>query len=38
MAHQMSVLGIDLAMPVLHVVSMDNTGYVVLRKRTARKV
>ena len=33
MAQQISVLGIDLAKLVLHVVGMDDTGHVVLRKR-----
>ena len=36
MAQQMSVLGIDIAKLVFHVVGMDNTGHVVLRKRIAR--
>jgi transposase len=36
MAQQMSVLGIDLAKLVFHVVGMDDTGAVVLRKRIAR--
>jgi transposase len=33
---QLSVLGIDIAKLVFHVVGMDNTGAVVLRKRLAR--
>jgi transposase len=33
---QLSVLGIDIAKMVFHVVGMDNTGAVVLRKRLAR--
>ena len=36
MAHQMSVLAIDIAKLVFHVVGMDDTGVVVLRKRIAR--
>ncbi len=36
MAQQMSVLGIDIAKLVFHVVGMDDTGAVVLRKRLAR--
>src|ERR687894_325964 len=36
MAQQMSVLGIDIAKLVCHVVGMDDRGYVVLRKRLAR--
>jgi transposase len=36
MAQQISVLGIDLAKLVFHVVGMDDTGHVVLRKRLAR--
>jgi transposase len=36
MAQQMSVLGIDIAKLVFHVVGMDDTGHVVLRKRLAR--
>jgi hypothetical protein len=36
MAHTMSVLGIDIAKLVFHVVGMDDTGHVVLRKRIAR--
>lgn len=35
MAHEMSVLGIDIAKLVFHVVGMDDTGRVVLRKRIA---
>jgi transposase len=35
-AQQMSVLGIDMAKMVFHVVGMDQTGHVVLRKRIAR--
>ena len=36
MAQKMSVLGIDIAKLVFHVVGMDDTGHVVLRKRLAR--
>jgi transposase len=36
MAQTISVLGIDIAKLVFHVVGMDNTGHVVLRKRIAR--
>jgi transposase len=36
MAQQISVLGIDIAKLVFHVVGMDDTGVVVLRKRLAR--
>jgi transposase len=36
MAQQMSVLGIDIAKQVCHVVGMDDSGHVVLRKRLAR--
>ena len=36
MAQPMSVLGIDIAKLVFHVVGMDDTGAVVLRKRLAR--
>jgi transposase len=36
MAQKMSVLGIDIAKLVFHVVGMDDTGAVVLRKRIAR--
>jgi hypothetical protein len=36
MAQHMSVLGIDIATLVFHVVGMDDTGAVVLRKRLAR--
>jgi transposase len=36
MAQQMSVLGIDIAKLVFHLVGMDDTGAVVLRKRIAR--
>ena len=35
MAQQMSVLRIDMATWVFHVVGMDDTGAVVLRKRLA---
>jgi transposase len=35
-AQKMSVLGIDIAKLVFHVVGMDDTGAVVLRKRIAR--
>jgi transposase len=38
MAQQISVLGIDIAKLVFHVVGMDNAGLVVLRKRLARSV
>jgi transposase len=37
MAQEISVLGIDIAKLVFHVVGMDNTGRVVLRKRLARR-
>jgi transposase len=36
MAHKIHVLGIDIAKLVFHVVGMDRTGHVVLRKRLAR--
>jgi transposase len=36
MAQQMSVLGIDIAKLVFHVVGMDDTGQVILRKRIPR--
>jgi transposase len=36
MAQRISVLGIDIAKLVFHVVGMDDTGHVVLRKRMAR--
>jgi transposase len=36
MAQQIRVLGIDIAKLVFHVVGMDDTGHVVLRKRMAR--
>jgi transposase len=36
MAQNMSVVGSDIAKLVLHVVGMDDTGHVVLRKRLAR--
>ena len=36
MARKLSVLGIDIAKLVFHVVGMDDTGAVVLRKRIAR--
>jgi transposase len=36
MAEKMSVLGIDMAKLVFHIVGMDDTGHVVLRKRLAR--
>jgi hypothetical protein len=36
MAQTITVLGIDIAKLVLHVVGMDDTGHVVLRKRMAR--
>jgi transposase len=36
MAQKISVLGIDIAKLVFHVVGMDDTGHVVLRKRMAR--
>ena len=35
-AQTVSVLGIDIAKLVFHLVGMDNTGHVVLRKRVAR--
>jgi hypothetical protein len=37
MAQQMSVLGIDIATLVCHVVGMDDSGHVMLRKRIARR-
>jgi transposase len=37
MAPQMSVLGIDIAKLVFHVVGRDDAGRVVLRKRLARR-
>src|SRR5919197_134304 len=37
MAQHMSVLGIDIAKLVFHVVGMDDTGHVVLRKRITRR-
>jgi transposase len=37
MAQQTSVFGIDIAKLVFHVVGMDHTGHVVLRKRIARR-
>jgi transposase len=37
MEQQVSVLGIDIATRVLHVVGMDDTGHVVLRKRLTRR-
>jgi hypothetical protein len=36
MAQQISALGIDIAKLVFHVVGMDDTGHVVLRKCLAR--
>jgi transposase len=36
MAQRISVVGIDIAKLVFHVVGMDDTGHVVLRKRVAR--
>ena len=36
MAQQLSVLGIDIAKLGFHVVGMDESGHVVLRKRLAR--
>src|ERR671930_282772 len=36
MAQKIGVLGIDIAKLVFHVVGMDDTGHVVLRKRLAR--
>jgi hypothetical protein len=36
MAQKMSVLGMDIAKLVFHVVGMDDTGRVILRKRLAR--
>jgi hypothetical protein len=36
MAGKLSVLGIDIAKMVFHVVGMDDTGLVGLRKRIAR--
>ena len=37
MAQNMSVLGIDMATLVCHVVGMDHAGHVVLRKHMARR-
>jgi transposase len=37
MTHPMSVLGLDIAKLVVHVVGMDDAGHVVLRKRRARR-
>ena len=37
MAQHMRVLGIDIAKQVFHVVGMDDSGHVVLRKRRARR-
>jgi hypothetical protein len=34
--HHMSVLGIDIAKRVFHVVGMDERGQIVLRKRLSR--
>jgi transposase len=36
MAQQINVLGIDIATRVCHIVGMDDTGHVVLRKRLPR--
>jgi transposase len=36
MAQQMSVLGLDIATRVFHVVGINDTGHVVLRKHMAR--
>jgi hypothetical protein len=36
MAQTIGVLGIDIAKQVFHVVGMDDSGHVVLRKRIAR--
>jgi hypothetical protein len=36
MAQKINVLGIDIAKLVFHIVGMDDTGHVVLRKRIAR--
>jgi hypothetical protein len=36
MAQKVSVLGIDIAKLVFHVVGMNDSGHVVLRKRIAR--
>jgi hypothetical protein len=36
MAQKMSVLGIDIAKLVFHIVGMDDAGAVILRKRLAR--
>jgi hypothetical protein len=38
MAQQISVLSIDIAKLVFHVVGMDDSGHVMLRKRIARRV
>ena len=37
MAQKVSVLGIDIAQLVFHIVGMDDRGHVVLRKRMARR-
>jgi transposase len=37
MAQQMSARGIDIATRVFHVVGMDDSGHVMLRKRIARR-
>jgi transposase len=37
MTQHMSVLGLDIAKQVFHVVGMDDRGHVVLRKRLARR-
>lgn len=37
MAQHMSALGIDIAKQVFHIVGMDDSGHVVLRKRLARR-
>jgi transposase len=36
MAQKINVLGIDIATRVCHIVGMDDTGHVVLRKRMTR--
>jgi hypothetical protein len=37
MAQQMNARGIDIATRVFHVVGMDDSGHVMLRKRIARR-
>lgn len=37
MTQQPSIVGIDLAQRIFHLVGMDNTGHVVFRKRLTRE-